>query len=512
MTDSDEGTDQSATALRVLAGIGTALAGSVPELGTAPDPAPGDGRSLLDGAVREALELLRELPGVSAVELRPDEQDPAGPDGRLRLPLGDATGVLVVRGDPGPAASVVLRSAADQLGAVLRARAHIRALVSGARDLARSAQADHRRLAGLIENLTQGVLVEDDERRLVLTNRAFLDLFDVRRSPADMVGTDMDELLGATAAAFVEPAEFVRLVRARMADQVPVLADELITVDGQVLERDFVPIADAGDGIGHLWIFRDVTKRRREEERLAEEYQRLIGVTTAKNRFVASVSHELRTPLTSIISFAGLLSDPESGPLNAEQRDFLEIVERNGSRLIRLVGDLLMLSRLESGAVSLEMDDVDPAELVTGTVRGQHLFAADREVILEARTVPGEPVVGDPDRLGQVLDNLLSNAIKFTPPGGRVSVTAVPDADGWTVEVSDTGIGIPADEQDQLFTEFYRASNSRTDRTPGTGLGLAISRLIVDRHGGDLRLMSEQDRGTTAVLRLPAPGRRRTGL
>jgi len=373
--------------------------------------------------------------------------------------------------------------------------------------LRRQAHADQSRLAVLVAHLPQAVLLEDGERRLLLTNRAFVELFDLRRTPEELVGSDMDELLGSSAAGFVEPDEYVRLVRSRMADRVPVLADELLTVDGRVLERDFVPVTVDGADAGHLWIFRDVTKRRREEERLAEEYQRLVGVTTAKNRFVASVSHELRTPLTSIISFAGLLADPESGPLTEEQQDFLEIIERNGSRLIRLVGDLLMLSRLESGAVALEMDDVDPADVVVTAARGQQLTAAERGVELQMRTVPGEPVVGDADRLGQVVDNLLSNAIKFTPPGGRVSATAVPDGEGWTIEISDTGIGVPADEQDRLFGEFFRASNSRTERTPGTGLGLAISKLIVDRHGGELRLMSEEGRGTTAVLRLPRAGR-----
>ena len=362
-------------------------------------------------------------------------------------------------------------------------------------------------LSVLIANLTQGVLYEDHAHRLALTNQAFLDLHGMPGTPQSFVGRDVEEMVGDAAAGFVDPDEFVRVIRARRADRVPVLADELITVDGAVIERDFVPLDS-----GQLWIFRDVTKRKREEERLAEEYQRLVGVTTAKNRFVASVSHELRTPLTSIVSFAGLLADPASGPLTAEQREFLEIVERNGSRLIRLVGDLLMLSRLESGAVALEMDDVDPAAVLSAAVRGQQLVAADRGIDLTVRTVPGEPVIGDPDRLGQVVDNLLSNAIKFTPLGGRVSATAVPDTGGWTIEVSDTGIGIPAAEQDRLFSEFYRASNSRGSATPGTGLGLAISKLIVDRHGGELRLMSEQDRGTTAVLRLPAPGRPRLGL
>ena len=358
-------------------------------------------------------------------------------------------------------------------------------------------------MAVLVAGLPQGVLLEDHGHRLLLSNRAFLEVHGMPGEPGLLPGRDVEEMIGAAAAGFVDPDEFVRVIRARRADRVPVTGDEIITVEGTVIERDYVPVED-----GHLWIFRDVTKRKREEERLAEEYHRLIGVTMAKNRFVASVSHELRTPLTSIVSFSGLLSDPATGPLTEQQREFLEIVERNGSRLIRLVGDLLMLSRLESGAVPLEMDDVDPGAVVLAAARSQRLYAADRGIDLQTRTVPGEPVVGDADRLGQVVDNLLSNAIKFTPPGGRVSVTAVPDSAGWTVEVSDTGIGIPKGEQDRLFTEFYRASNSRSDRTPGTGLGLAISKLIVERHGGDLRLMSEQDRGTTAVLRLPAPGRR----
>jgi signal transduction histidine kinase len=358
-------------------------------------------------------------------------------------------------------------------------------------------------MAVLVAGLPQGVLLEDHEHRVVLANRAYLEVHGLDGEPEELTGRDVEDMIGDAAAGFVDPDEFVRQIRARRADRVPVTGDELLTVDGTVIERDYVPVET-----GHLWLFRDVTKRKREEERLAEEYHRLIGVTLAKNRFVASVSHELRTPLTSIVSYAGVLADPSSGPLTDEQREYLEIVERNGSRLIRLVGDLLMLSRLESGAVPLEMDDVDPAELVRAAARGQQLIAADRGVELHTRTVPGEPVIGDADRLGQVVDNLLSNAIKFTPPGGRVVVTAVPDAAGWTVEVSDTGIGIPAAEQDRLFSEFYRASNSRADHTPGTGLGLAISKLIVDRHGGDLRLMSEQHRGTTAVLRLPAPGRR----
>ena len=250
-------------------------------------------------------------------------------------------------------------------------------------------------MAVLAASLPQGVLLEDHGHRLLLSNRAFLEVHGMAGDPDELSGRDVEEMIGDAAAGFVDPAEFVRVIRARRTDRVPVTGDELITVEGNAIERDYVPI-----DTGHLWIFRDVTKRKREEERLAEEYHRLIGVTMAKNRFVASVSHELRTPLTSIVSFSGLLSDPSSGPLTDEQREFLEIVERNGSRLIRLVGDLLMLSRLESGAVPLEMDDVDPGSVVLAAARGQQLSAADRGIDLQTRTVAGEPIVGDADRLG----------------------------------------------------------------------------------------------------------------
>ena len=483
-------------AVDVLARVTTVLAGA--DLVGPGEPAERVSGAAYDDVIGRALAVLAELPGVTGVRL-----DPAGaPDGALRLPLRVPGGALVVTGTPDATVSAVLGAAADQLGAVLRE--HRRLLAATERD--RLATAAHAWLGTLVDALPQAVLVQDGERRLVRTNRAFAEMFDLSAGPETMVGTDMDRLLSDEAGHFVDPEEFVRLVRRRMTDRVPVQGDELITVDGRVLERDFVPIATGDASTGSLWILRDVTKRKREEERLAEEYQRLIGVTAAKNRFVASVSHELRPPLTSIVSFAGLLADPESGPLTEEQSDFLDIIERNAGRLIRLVGDLLMLSRLESGAVMLEMDDVDPADLLVACARGQQVTASQQGVDLQMRTAPGEPTVGDPDRLAQVIDNLLSNAIKFTPPGGHVLASAVPDGNGWTVEISDTGIGIPANEQEQVFSEFYRASNSRTDSTPGTGLGLVISRLIVDRHGGDLRLMSEEGRGTTAVLRLPAAG------
>jgi PAS domain S-box-containing protein len=254
-------------------------------------------------------------------------------------------------------------------------------------------------------------------------------------------------------------------------------------------------LADALVSISAL--IAEVLERRRAEA----DAERL------KNEFFALVSHELRTPLTSIIGYLELILEEEAGEVAPEQRRFLGVIERNARRLLRLVGDLLFVAQFEAGKLSLEHGTVDLEAVTREAVEAARPRAARVDVELEAQTEPLPPIDGDRDRLGQVVDNLISNALKFTPASGRVSVRALERDGRAVVEVQDTGMGIPEDEQARLFERFYRTASATERSIPGIGLGLSICRAIAEGHGGTIRVASEEGRGTTFTVELPLSGR-----
>ncbi|RZU30569.1 sensor histidine kinase [Blastococcus saxobsidens] len=241
-----------------------------------------------------------------------------------------------------------------------------------------------------------------------------------------------------------------------------------------------------------------------------------------KDQFVSLISHELRTPLSSILGYLELVMDDEDQPLTDEQRQYLSTVERNAQRLLRLVGDLLFTAQVESGRFTLQPADVDLAAVVWAAEETARVSAANAGVDIVV-DVPADGLVvsGDAVRLGQACDNLVSNAVKFTPGGGQVRLTvrrawqaedrtvvdaerpgAVPVA---LLSVADTGMGIPAGEQGELFTRFFRSSTARRNAVPGVGLGLTITKAITTAHGGSLDLVSAEGEGTTFTMTLPLP-------
>jgi signal transduction histidine kinase len=220
-----------------------------------------------------------------------------------------------------------------------------------------------------------------------------------------------------------------------------------------------------------------------------------------KDQFVATVSHELRTPLAAMDGWLHILLDGEPGPLNEEQHRFLTTVKRNSDRLMRLVGDLLLIGQMDAGQFTLEFGDVDIVELVGETVALFEGAAAEKRIELNVDTRSSAVVLGDRLRLGQLLSNLVSNAIKFTPESGQVSIQ-VREQDGTCqVEVTDSGIGIPAADRAHLFERFYRASTATG--TAGSGLGLAISKAIAEAHGGTIRIADSSGSGTRVLVEIP---------
>jgi signal transduction histidine kinase len=241
---------------------------------------------------------------------------------------------------------------------------------------------------------------------------------------------------------------------------------------------------------------------RETAEAMTEQNERLRELDRMKDSFVSSVSHELRTPLTSMVGYLEILRDGEVGDLNEDQRRYVEIVDRNCHRLNDLIGDILVTARFDSGQFSLQRGPVDLSALVAAHVESIRATARSKgvEVVVVVEEDP-PPIHADQMRLGQLLDNLLSNAVKFTPDGGTVRVTIATRGDMARIEVSDTGVGIPADELDQLFARFFRASTAHS--VAGTGLGLSIAKAITEAHGGTIAVRSEVGVGTTFVVDLP---------
>ena len=337
---------------------------------------------------------------------------------------------------------------------------------------------ERNKIEAIISSMSDAVVAVDRQGTILLLNRAAEDLLGL---PQAAQGRRLEDLLGAH--------PFRRSIEAAARDRRDV-AEEFSpeALGDRILDVHATPLRGPdGAGAGAVAVVRDVTDLRRAE-RLRRE-------------LTANISHELRTPLTSIKGFAetllgGAMADEEAC------RRFLAIIDSEAARLMKLVDDLMDLSRLESRAVSMDPFPVRLDALVTAALSGMRP-QADRHRIALRGTAEPATVQADRDRVLQVLTNLLDNAIKFTPEGGTVEVSVTSTPAEAVVSVTDTGRGIPADDLPRIFDRFYRVDRSRSREAGGTGLGLAIAKHIVEAHGGRISVASRLNAGSTFAFTLP---------
>ncbi|MGB0191382.1 MAG: PAS domain-containing sensor histidine kinase, partial [Nocardioides sp.] len=269
--------------------------------------------------------------------------------------------------------------------------------------------------------------------------------------------------------------------------------------------------ASVNTQVGFLCVGRDVTEQRQgqdmlvqalEKERTAVE--RLRALDEAKNEFVSTVSHELRTPVTSIVGYTEMLQDGTVVEPLEDQLPLFSTIARNGQRLIVLCNDLLTLAGLDSESITWEAEEVDLGEALSSVEAAVAPMLLERDLTVLCET-SGEParVLGDPTQLERVVMNLVTNAVKFTEDGGVVRARVEVQGDEAVLTVTDTGIGIPGEEQPNLFQKFFRSSTAQKEAIQGTGLGLSIVAAIVSAHGGTIRVRSEHLEGSTFTVRLP---------
>lgn len=335
------------------------------------------------------------------------------------------------------------------------------------------------------DSASELIIITDRDDRIIRCNRATTKFF----------GADFPQLLGRPLAE-ISGETLPTGKRRRPRHE----SGRLCQCRGRRLSVNRSPFEVDGILRGYLYILNDVTEQQRAIEAIRESAR-------LKSHFVSMVSHELKIPLTIIGEGVALLADGTAGPINRDQKMLLETIERNSSRLNRLIRDVLDFRRLEEGALHFSFHALDPAPLIRETVTALLPAARARGITLETRLPRKLPAVrGDRDRITQVLVNIIGNAIHFTDRGG-VTVEAEPRAETVAIAVRDSGIGISRQDQRRVFEEFAQFAHRGQRRTGGTGLGLVISRQIVRAHGGDIQLESAPGRGTTVSFSLPLAAR-----
>ena len=332
----------------------------------------------------------------------------------------------------------------------------------------------------------------------------------VNRTELAMLGYAEDEMLGRPIFDFIADAEIEtarRSYRAKLHGTDPLQPFERTyrrkdgTTVPLLLEDRRIRDVDGGP-VGLRTTLQDNTRQKAAEEKLRE-------ADRMKTEFVSLVSHELRTPLTSIKGYVDLLMGGDVGDLAPDQQEFLKIVQNNADRLAALINDLLDISRIEAGKVDLVREAMSAKALIGSVVLTLRPQIEAKGQMLVLDLPDGLPTVfADPQRITQVVTNLLSNAHKYTAKGGRIEIKASADDVALHVTVRDSGIGLTAEEQTNLFTKFFRANNRVTQEVGGTGLGLSITKSLVELHGGRITVESAPGQGSTFGFALPlSPGR-----
>ncbi len=220
--------------------------------------------------------------------------------------------------------------------------------------------------------------------------------------------------------------------------------------------------------------------------------------------FTAMIAHDLRSPLISVIGASEMMKDGLFGAVNEEQRKWLGKVMENGHHLVEMIGDFLDVSKLESGRISLALEEVDLEKILSAAFDNHRLLAQNKKIVLQKNVNScTQPIQADARRLEQVVNNLLSNALKFTPAGGEIQLGSAENGAAANIWVRDTGLGIAADEIGNLFEKYKQTTSGKTSDQKGTGLGLVICKMIVEAHGGRIWADSTEGKGSTFTFSLP---------
>lgn len=337
----------------------------------------------------------------------------------------------------------------------------------------------------ILESIADGVIVFNRDDTAIVANPAISHLLEI---PIEqIVNRNISEVM-VDQVSLPNQSLIIDMLKDKAFNRPPMKIDW----GDKTLSISLAPLQSIIEGsTGTVAVFRDFT---REAE-----------IDQMKSDFVSIASHELRTPLTSIKGYIDLVMQGSAGAINDKQTEFLQVAKNNTERLHELVKDLLDVSKIESGKIDLDVQLVSIKEQIDYAINSVGRQFKNRDLTLTVDLPEDLPkVFGDPNRITQILINLLSNAYKYTPAGGA-TVRAQQTGNAVQIDVVDTGLGIGEDDQEKLFTRFFRADSSAVRKQAGTGLGLSITKSLVEVHGGEIWVSSEINVGTTISFTLPLP-------
>ena len=355
------------------------------------------------------------------------------------------------------------------------------------------------RISTLMQNLHTGILVENENREIVLVNNEYCHLFSIAHDPERLVGLNCDSQIVHSSHFFREPEKFLSRANKILLTRQPAIDEQLELADGRVYERDYLPIYSGVKFLGSLWRYSDITSRKKAEHELKNAQHDAISANIAKSQFLANMSHEIRTPLNAIYGLTRLLEDTQA---TDEQKKLITGLNSSSEGLLEIVNDILDFSKIEAGQMDLYESEFTLDELVKKVFDSFEFKAEEKEVKLKLNLDPKIKFrfLGDNIRLRQILVNLMNNAIKFTQKGDVVVeiklVKSFRNSCDIYFNVSDTGIGIAEENIAKIFQSFQQEDTGTTRSYGGTGLGLPISKQLVELMGGVLEVKSRKNMGS----------------
>jgi PAS domain S-box-containing protein len=344
----------------------------------------------------------------------------------------------------------------------------------------------------IFENSAVAITMADEQNRLISWNKF----------AEDLLGMDREDLHLRQVRSLYPPDAWEKITACNVKQkglQHHLIETTMIRKDGSIIDVDVslsVFNNPEDEHINSIAIIRDVTERRKAEEKLKETME-------IKSQFISTVSHELRTPLAAMKEGIAIVLDEVAGRINGKQKKFLNIAGRNVDRLENMINNILDFQKLEAETIGLQIQNNDIKQIALEVHETMVLYAEKNGVELLFELAEDLPEAKfDRDRIVQILINLLGNAIKFTPESGRAYLNIQHRDEELIISVSDTGVGIPKNELPKIFERFYRAEHQR-EEVQGTGLGLSIVHKIVMRHGGRIEVESEVSQGSTFTVFLP---------